>query len=70
MKIPALQSLFNKVKEKETSTQVFSCEYCEIFKNTNFEDYLRTAASVLPRFHDLTNISYMLRVYFKEIYIF
>ena len=27
-------------------TQVFSCEICEIFKNTYFEEHLRTAASV------------------------
>ena len=26
--------------------RVFSCEYCEIFKNTYFEEYLPTAASV------------------------
>ena len=25
---------------KETSTQVFSCEYCEIFKNIYFEEHL------------------------------
>ena len=36
-----LESLFNNVVglqlyEKETPTQVFSCEYCEIFKNTFF----------------------------------
>ena len=30
---------------KKTSTQVFSCEYCEIFKSTYFEKHLRTAAS-------------------------
>ena len=30
---------------KETPTQVFSCEICEIFKNTYFEEYLRTTAS-------------------------
>ena len=30
----------------ETPTQVFSCEYCEIFKNTYFEEHLRTAANV------------------------
>ena len=23
---------------------MFSCEYCEIFKNTYFEEHLRTAA--------------------------
>ena len=27
------ESLSNKV-EKETPTQLFSCEYCELFKNT------------------------------------
>ena len=25
---------------KKTPTQVFSCEYCEIFKNTYFEEHL------------------------------
>ena len=30
---------------KCTPTEVFSCKYCEIFKNTNFEEYLRTTAS-------------------------
>ena len=29
---------------KETPAQVFSCEYCQIFKNTYFEEPLRTAA--------------------------
>ena len=32
---------------KETSTQVFSCEYCVIFKNTYFKEHLRMAASGL-----------------------
>ena len=27
--------------------QVFSCEYCEIFKNTYFEEHLQMAASIL-----------------------
>ena len=31
---------------KETPAQVFSCEYCKIFKNTYFEEHLRTAASI------------------------
>ena len=30
---------------KETPTQVFSCEYCAVFKNTYFEKHLGTAAS-------------------------
>ena len=29
------------------STEVFSCEYSEIFKNNYFEKHLRTAASQL-----------------------
>ena len=28
-------------------TQLFSCEYCESFQNTYFEEYLRTTASVM-----------------------
>ena len=41
------QSLFfNKVAEKETLAQVFSCEFCKIFKNTFFTEHLRTTASV------------------------
>ena len=31
--------------EKETLTQVFSCECCEIFKNTVFTEHLRATAS-------------------------
>ena len=33
---------------KRDSNTVFSCEYCEIFKNTYFEEHLRTSASVIP----------------------
>ena len=32
--------------KKETLAQVFSCEFCEIFKNTFFTEHLRTTASV------------------------
>ena len=31
--------------KKETPTQIFSYEYCEIFKSTYFDEHLRTAAS-------------------------
>ena len=34
---------------KETSAQAFSCEYWKIFKNTYFEEHLRTAASDVRR---------------------
>ena len=40
------QSLFNLVK-KETLVQVFSCEFCEIFKNTFFTEPLLATASGL-----------------------
>ena len=48
-----LESLFNKVTIRhatfliETLTQMFSCEYCEAFKNTCFEEHLQTAATVI-----------------------
>ena len=31
--------------KKETLAQVFSCQFCEIFKNTFFTEYLQTTAS-------------------------
>ena len=36
-----LINFFNFIK-KETLTQVFSCEFCEIFKNTFFTEHLWT----------------------------
>ena len=44
-KVAALRStaLSNK---KETLVQVFSCEFCEIFKNTSFHKTAPVAASV------------------------
>ena len=33
--------------KKETLGQVFSCEFCEIFKNTFFTEHLQTTASML-----------------------
>ena len=41
IKKPESEFLYNKV----LPTQVFSGEYCKIFKNTYFEEHLRTAAS-------------------------
>ena len=40
-----LENTCNFIKKK-TPTEVFSCEYYEIFKNTCFEERLRTAGSV------------------------
>ena len=34
---------------KETPTLTFSCEYCEIFKNTYFGEHLRTTASYFKK---------------------
>ena len=39
-----LESLFNKVDSKDTKeapTQLFFCEYCEIFKNTFYTEHVR-----------------------------
>ena len=38
------------LKRKKTPTQVFSCEYCGIFKIICFEERLRTAASIICYF--------------------
>ena len=44
-------STYAKFSEKVTfSTQVFSCKIFKIFKNTYFEEHLRTAASTLYMF--------------------
>ena len=32
--------------KNEATTQVFSCEICEIFKNTYFKEHLQMTASV------------------------
>ena len=46
-KIPVLESLFNKVSDlQETPTLVFSCEYCENFKNSFIYRTTPVAASV------------------------
>ena len=42
--------------EKETPTQVFSCEICEIFKNTYFEEHLWMAASTIKKSIDCYQI--------------
>ena len=54
-KTPLSESLFNKVAGlqpcncilKKSQTQVFSCEYCEIFKNSFFYRRPQVTASVL-----------------------
>ena len=47
-KTPVPETLFNKVAgfiKKESLAQVFSCEFCEISKNTFFTEHLRTTTS-------------------------
>ena len=44
----ALEAFFKKACnfiKKESLAQVFSCEFCEIFKNTFFTEHFRTIAS-------------------------
>ena len=37
---------------------MFSCGYCEIFKNTYFEEHLRTAASEVNLGSDCLGLSF------------
>ena len=40
-KTPVLETVFSKVsRNKETPAEVFSCEFCEAFKNTFFTEHL------------------------------
>ena len=45
---------------------MFSCEYCEISKNTYFEEHLRTAASEVSIGSDCLGLSFW-TVAFKTI---
>ena len=57
-----LESLFNKVAglkscifiKKETPTQLFSCEYCEIFKNSFF--YRTLVHYTFPKFYAMIQL--------------
>ena len=46
----SIKKLFSKISQY---SQENNCEYCEIFKNTYFEEYLQTAASHPTRVVDL-----------------
>ena len=60
-----LESLFNKVSggacnfiEKGTLVHVFSCEFCEIIRNTFFMERLwETATGLLHNFAETKNLS-------------
>ena len=59
--------------KKETLTQVFSCEFCEISKNTFFTEHLWTTASgiMITIYDSFHNIIYlMLEVFFVEQKVF
>ena len=65
-KTPDLESLFSKVAGlkacnfvKDNPTQVFSCEYCKIFKNTFFYKTPSVAAFAFTS-HSLPSTSYKL----------
>ena len=52
---------------QETPTQVLSCEYYENFKNTYFEEYLRTAASIAKNENDATQMPVTLSFVFTHL---
>ena len=53
-KKPVLKSLFNKIYQKESPTQVFSCEYGKIFKSIYF---VNICERLFERFPTGTNIT-------------
>ena len=53
---------------KENQTQVFSCEYCEHFKNTCFEKQPQTAAS--ESWWNLTHYPISKRLYNSQNWVF
>ena len=53
-KTPVLESLFKNLLKKETLVQLFSCEFCEISKNTFFTEHLLQSWRLLLLFIDLS----------------
>ena len=53
--------LVYNIIQKQTLTQVFSCDFCEIFKNTFFIEHLRATASELGFIQKLNKLN---RVFF------
>ena len=49
------ERLFLNFFKKETPTQVFCCEFCELFRNTYFVKDLRTAGSKTPVWGSIFN---------------
>ena len=44
---------------KETRTQVFSCEICEIFRNNYFEEHLQSTASTMRGLLQKSYLNYL-----------
>ena len=69
------QSLFfNKVAglrpaKKETLAQVFSCEFCEISKNTFSTEHLRTTASEILEEHNILVTKLLHQVFVRKLFI-
>ena len=61
-----LVSAFNFIK-KETQTQVFSCEFWEIFNNTFFTENLRATASAQITKKYLVQILYVTLEWLKNV---
>ena len=71
-------SIFNKVRLacnfiKETLTQVFPCEFCEISKNTIFTEHLQVItsvkSSVAPQILGLKEIVGLKEIFTLKIYL-
>ena len=45
------EALITELIKKETMAQVFSCEFCEMFKNTFFTGHLLATTSEFCIFH-------------------
>ena len=68
-----MKSVFNKIAgtltcnyiKKETSAQVFSCEFSEIFKNTFFTEHLPTTASTFSFSEAATGNVHWKKVFLK-----
>ena len=55
--------------KKDTLAQVFSCEFCEIFKNTFFTEHLRTTASICSKvklWNDVNNNQIKLNLVYQH----
>ena len=64
-----LIELQETIFKKETPSQVLSCEFCEIFKNTLFTEHLRATASNIG-FQDelkLFIVNVLLKVWEDEV---